>query len=53
MHFGAIITMNMEIGMTELTIAVWPWLLSVLAFLVLVTYRPPLSIWLPRTLGLM
>ena len=49
-----------KMGMTELTIAVWPWLLIVLAFLVHVTCRPPLSIWLPKlsiwlpkTLGLM
>src|SRR5260221_9594189 len=53
-HFGILITVNMEIGMchppvglnlyvasgiakiciTELTVAVWPWLLSMLGFLV-------------------
>ncbi|GAB4056800.1 TRAP transporter large permease subunit [Uliginosibacterium sediminicola] len=42
-----------KMGITELTVAVWPWLLSMLAFLVLVTYWPGLSIWLPRTMGLM
>jgi C4-dicarboxylate transporter DctM subunit len=72
-HFGIIMTVNMEIGMchppvglnlyvasgitkmgiTELTVAVWPWLLTMLAFLVLVTYWAPLSIWLPKTLGMM
>jgi len=72
-HFGIIMTVNMEIGMchppvglnlyvasgitkmgiTELTVAVWPWLLTMLGFLVLVTYWAPLSIWLPRTLGMM
>jgi C4-dicarboxylate transporter, DctM subunit len=72
-HFGIIMTVNMEIGMchppvglnlyvasgitkmgiTELTIAVWPWLLTMLVFLVIVTYWPALSIWLPRTLGMM
>ncbi|MBK7659321.1 MAG: TRAP transporter large permease subunit [Betaproteobacteria bacterium] len=72
-HFGVMITVNMEIGMitppvglnlyvtsgitkmgiTELTIAVWPWLFTMLIFLVVITYWPPLSIWLPKTLGLM
>jgi len=42
-----------KMGITELTIAVWPWLLTMLVFLVLVTYWPALSIWLPRTLGMM
>ena len=42
-----------KMGITELTIAVWPWLLTMLVFLVLVTYWPPLSIWLPKALGMM
>jgi C4-dicarboxylate transporter, DctM subunit len=42
-----------KMGITELTVAVWPWLLTMLAFLVIVTYWPGLSIWLPRTLGMM
>jgi C4-dicarboxylate transporter DctM subunit len=42
-----------KMGITELTIAVWPWLLTMLVFLVLVTYWPTLSIWLPRVLGMM
>ncbi|MFC5496135.1 TRAP transporter large permease [Caenimonas terrae] len=42
-----------KMGITELTIAVWPWLLAMLAFLVLVTYVPALSLWLPKTLGMM
>ena len=37
-----------KMGITELTIAVWPWLLTMLGFLVLVTYWPPLSLWLPN-----
>ena len=37
-----------KMGITELTIAVWPWLLTMLVFLVLVTYWPALSIWLPQ-----
>ena len=42
-----------KMGITELTIAVWPWLLTMLGFLVVVTYWPGLSLWLPRTLGMM
>jgi len=42
-----------KMGITELTVAVWPWLLTMLVFLVLVTYWPPMSIWLPKTLGMM
>ena len=38
---------------TELTIAVWPWLLTMLVFLVIVTYWPALSLWLPHALGMM
>ena len=72
-HFGIMMTVNMEVGMchppvglnlyvasgiakmgiTELTIAVWPWLLTMLVFLVVVTYWPAMSIWLPRTLGML
>jgi C4-dicarboxylate transporter, DctM subunit len=39
-----------KMGITELTIAVWPWLLTMLSFLVVVTYWPPLSTWLPNLL---
>ena len=59
-HFGVMVTVNMEIGMitppvglnlyvasgisklglSEMTVAVWPWLLTMLVFLVLVTYWP-------------
>jgi C4-dicarboxylate transporter DctM subunit len=72
-HFGILMTVNMEVGMchppvglnlyvassiakmgiTELTIAVWPWLLTMLVFLIMVTYIPQLSLWLPRLLGMM
>lgn len=41
-----------KMGITELTIAVWPWLLTMLIFLLLVTYWPGLSLWLPRLLGM-
>ena len=69
-HFGILITVNMEIGMchppvglnlyvasgitkmgiTELTVAVWPWLKTMLVFLIIVTYWPPLTLWLPHLL---
>lgn len=42
-----------KMGITELTIAVWPWLLTMLVFLVLVTYVPAISIWFPTFLGVM
>jgi len=71
-HFGILITVNMEVGLchppvglnlyvasgiakmgiTELTVAVIPWLLTMLVFLVLVTYVPTISVWLPRALGM-
>ncbi|MBI1779056.1 MAG: TRAP transporter large permease subunit [Proteobacteria bacterium] len=71
-HFGIIITVNMEIGLchppvglnlyvasgiarmgiTELTIAVLPWLATMLVFLVLVTYWPGLTLFLPALLGM-
>jgi len=71
-HFGILITVNMEVGLchppvglnlyvasgiakmgiTELTIAVWPWLLTMLVFLVIVTYWPGLTLFLPRLLGM-
>ena len=41
-----------KMGITELTVAVWPWLLAMLCFLVVVTYWPELSLWLPRQLGM-
>jgi len=42
-----------KMGITELTVAVWPWLLTMLVFLVGVTYWPTMSIWLPKALGMM
>jgi C4-dicarboxylate transporter, DctM subunit len=72
-HFGILITVNMEVGLchppvglnlyvasgiakmgiTELTVAVWPWLLTMMVFLVIVTYWPGLTLFLPRLLGMM
>ena len=42
-----------QMGISELTVAVLPWLMTMIVFLILVTYWPPLSIWLPKTLGMM
>jgi C4-dicarboxylate transporter, DctM subunit len=42
-----------KMGITELTVAVWPWLLSMLCFLAVVTYWPGLSLWLPQQLGML
>lgn len=70
-HFGVLITVNMEVGMchppvglnlyvasgitkmgiSELTMAVLPWLLAMVGFLLLVTYVPAISLWLPHVLG--
>jgi len=41
------------LGVTELTKAVLPWLLTLLVFLVIVTYWPWLSLVLPRAMGMM
>lgn len=41
-----------KMGITELTIAVWPWLLTMLVFLLLVTYWPAMSLALPKALGM-
>src|SRR5437870_1795251 len=41
-----------KMGITELTVAVWPWLLTMLGFLIIVTYWPWLSLVLPRALGM-
>jgi C4-dicarboxylate transporter DctM subunit len=42
-----------KMGITELTIATLPWLATMLVFLVLVTYIPEMSLWLPRVLGML
>jgi len=40
-----------KMGITELTVAVWPWLLTMIGFLLVVTYWPALSLWLPHLLA--
>ena len=38
---------------TDLAVAVWPWLVTMLLFLIVVTYWPELTLFLPRLLGMM
>jgi C4-dicarboxylate transporter DctM subunit len=59
-HLGILIDVNLyvasgisKLGVTEMTKAVMPWLLTLLVFLVIVTYWPWLSIGLPKALGMM
>ena len=42
-----------KMGITELTIAVMPWLMTMLAFLALITYVPEVTLFLPRLLGML
>ena len=42
-----------KLSITELAVAVLPWLCTMLVFLVIVTYWPALSIWLPKAMGMM
>ncbi len=37
-----------KMGISELTVAVLPWLMTMLGFLLLVTYVPAISLWLPN-----
>jgi C4-dicarboxylate transporter DctM subunit len=39
-----------KMGISELTVAVMPWLLTMLGFLLLITYVPAISLWLPHLL---
>ena len=42
-----------KLSITELTMAVMPWLMTMVVFLIIVTYWPSLSIWLPKLMGMM
>lgn len=42
-----------KMGISELTVAVWPWLLTMLVFLVIVTYWPWLTLVVPQALDMM
>jgi C4-dicarboxylate transporter DctM subunit len=37
---------------TDLAVAVWPWLVTMLVFLGIVTYWPELTLFLPHALGM-
>ena len=41
-----------RMGISELTVAVLPWLVVMLMFLALISYVPTISIWLPHRLGM-
>ena len=41
-----------RLGLTEVSKAAMPWLLTALLFLMLVTYVPAISLWLPRMMGM-
>lgn len=41
-----------RLGLTEVSVAVMPWLLTALLFLMLVTYIPEITLILPRLLGM-
>ncbi len=40
-----------KMGITELTVAVLPWLVAMVGFMLLITYVPIISLWLPRLMG--
>jgi C4-dicarboxylate transporter DctM subunit len=41
------------LGITDLTLAVLPWLGTMFIFLIIVTYWPELTLFLPRVLGML
>ena len=41
-----------KLGLTEVTRATWPWLLTMLGFLMLITYIPQITMALPQFLGM-
>jgi C4-dicarboxylate transporter DctM subunit len=41
-----------KMGITELTVAVWPWLLTMICFLLVVTFWPGLTLWFPHLMGM-
>jgi C4-dicarboxylate transporter DctM subunit len=45
-------SMIARMRITDLAVAVWPWLVTMLVFLVVVTYVPELTLFLPRLLGM-
>jgi C4-dicarboxylate transporter, DctM subunit len=45
-------SMIARMRITDLAVAVWPWLLTMLVFLMVVTYWPGLTLFLPHLLGM-
>jgi len=45
-------SMIARMRITELAVAVWPWLVTMLIFLVIVTYWPALTLFLPNLMGM-
>jgi C4-dicarboxylate transporter, DctM subunit len=45
-------SMIARMRITDLAVAVWPWLVTMLVFLVIVTYWPALTLFLPHLLGM-
>lgn len=45
-------SMIARMRITELAVAVWPWLVTMLVFLVIVTYWPALTLFVPHALGM-
>jgi C4-dicarboxylate transporter, DctM subunit len=45
-------SMIARMRITDLAVAVWPWLLTMLVFLMVVTYWPALTLFLPQLLGM-
>ena len=41
-----------RLGLTEVTRSTWPWLLTMLVFLMLITYVPAITLVLPKLLGM-
>jgi C4-dicarboxylate transporter DctM subunit len=41
-----------KMGITELTVAVWPWLLTMIGFLLIITFWPGLTLWFPHLMGM-
>ncbi len=45
-------SMIARMRITDLAVAVWPWLVTMLVFLMIVTYWPALTLFLPHLLGM-
>ena len=42
-----------KMGISEMTVAVLPWLCTLIVFLIMITYIPEISLWLPHALGML